>query len=393
MSHTRPSWLIKELDRDHVIVRSPTAQEPQPADWLERLHAALRLTSHTTVVGAKRVTADGHLVAMGEMVIHPKGLHRVGHGLNAHAYRFPEEVDASAGGVLLVKADAFQAARGTELLRGELGAVHLCLALRAAGGRCLVIPDVTVMDPFAPRPDAEERAAFARVWGFDCLAPDMDEVRDLYHASPLLWNVRLHGRPLPYDKYAGHGAALWMMYEHSQAFQHRADAIARLAAKAAPTGVVLNVACGDGLYAHLLAKQGLDVIGADTDQARLDLAAQRTADQHYPGPAPKFFIHTEFTLPLKKDAVRLIALIDVIERWPNSVRALRELNRVLAPGGGLLIVTPEWQYGVLPDYYHLTHYTADELLQLVPSSAPLRPVWVRRGDNAHGDLLALFAKT
>jgi 2-polyprenyl-3-methyl-5-hydroxy-6-metoxy-1,4-benzoquinol methylase len=57
--------------------------------------------------------------------------------------------------------------------------------------------------------------------------------------------------------------------------------------------------------------------------------------------------------------------MDVIEHLPNPVPILRELTRILAPGGQLLVITPEWRYGTSSDpTYHLTEYTCNELNQL-----------------------------
>jgi 2-polyprenyl-3-methyl-5-hydroxy-6-metoxy-1,4-benzoquinol methylase len=69
----------------------------------------------------------------------------------------------------------------------------------------------------------------------------------------------------------------------------------------------------------------------------------------------------------------------VIEHVPEDERIFTELNRILKPGGSLLLGTPdyarwqwvftEWVYArVLPHAYaheHITHYTLDSLRNLL----------------------------
>ena len=89
-------WII-EAARDGVVVihRAATAS-PQPPDWRQRLTESLRQLpgAGAGVVGAKRLTPDGRVFSMGELVVHPKGFHHLGRGVVREAYRFPEEVDA-----------------------------------------------------------------------------------------------------------------------------------------------------------------------------------------------------------------------------------------------------------------------------------------------------------
>jgi SAM-dependent methyltransferase len=67
-------------------------------------------------------------------------------------------------------------------------------------------------------------------------------------------------------------------------------------------------------------------------------------------------------MPFPDGAFRAALLLDVVEHLRNPVRALREIRRVLAPGGVLLVDTPAWRYGHRNDpTYHLDEYRAEEL--------------------------------
>jgi hypothetical protein len=161
-------WHI-ERDEDagvvwiHSSAPAPApAPAPEPADWRARMVAALRTLHDTAVVGAKRLTEEGRLFSMGEFIVHPKGFHHVGQGVLPQAYRFPEEVDAVAGGVLCVDGDAYDQVDGDTLVEGDLGLLELCLSLRRIGRRCIVVPQVAVTDTFTPAPDDDANAALRR---------------------------------------------------------------------------------------------------------------------------------------------------------------------------------------------------------------------------------------
>ena len=107
---------------DIVFIQSATARDIQPEDWRERLVSFIKLTA-IACVGAKRLAGNEkkHIFSMGEMLIHPKGYHHHGGETNFRCYRFPEEVDVIAGGVMAVDRKAFEAVHGASLLQGELG--------------------------------------------------------------------------------------------------------------------------------------------------------------------------------------------------------------------------------------------------------------------------------
>jgi dolichol-phosphate mannosyltransferase len=82
-----------------------------------------------------------------------------------------------------------------------------------------------------------------------------------------------------------------------------------------------------------------------------------------------------FALPFSSGAFRTVVCSQVIEHLPDDRTILEEIGRVLAPGGRLILGTPdyarplwwalEWLYGkILPGAYakeHITHFTRQEL--------------------------------
>jgi len=360
-------WTIAEHD-DDVLVAHRVDAPPEPADWADRLAGYLTLLPNVQLVGAKRLSRDGTVFSFGEFLVHPKGFHHWGKGAPAEAFRFPEEVDAIAGGAFAVERSAFEAAGGAAMLEGVLGAIELSLHIRMSGGRCIAVPDVVVTDETTPEPGKDEARSFQQQWGFDWNAADLDVARRRWRGTGLLWNVRLHGRAMPFEKYDQRPAMHWDSYAKVDVYRKRADHLAKLVAQNAATdgGMVLDLGCGDGLFTHLMAQQQLEAIGIDVEASAIEQAKAKTRGQPYAGNAPQFIATDGGALPFEDDSMQAVAMFDVIEHLPNPIALLREVARVLKPSGALILSTPAWQLGGWSDpIYHVTEYTMDELTRQI----------------------------
>lgn len=359
-------WHVEETD-SIVIVRdrSLSPADLQPEDWLQRIEAYFRVIPNLAAVGAKRITPTGRVLSMGEFLIHPKGFHHLGQDQPATSYRFPEEVDVIAGGLLAVRSDSFHRVGGLDNTLGDLAAIDLGLKLRHDGGRCIAIPDVAIVTPpeSSPDPTATEAIAFRDRWGFDWIAPDLDAVSAQYQGTGLLWSVRFWGQPLPFEKYLERPAVHWSNYAEVEHYRRRADHLTETIAKLTPAGLAVDLGCGDGLFTHLLALRGFEVLGIDPEAAGIKQArAHTSAYTTYPGPRPRFEVGTGSTLPLENETAQTVFMLDVIEHLPNPIRILTEAARVIKPGGHLFVTTPAAQFGASSDpIYHITEYSPAEL--------------------------------
>lgn len=386
-------WRIDAEGHDaFVVIQQATVDRSHiaPADWLDRFAAYLRDLPNVSVVGAKRISAGRQLVSMGEFIIHPKGFHSLGEGLPADAYRFPEEVDAIAGGIVAIDRAVWDQLGGLDDAMGPLALLDLSLRARRAGGRCIVVPDVIVQDETALTQRVPEDEHFTQRWGFDRLSPDLDNVRARYAGTGLLWNVRFWGAALRFEKYDQRPALHWRSYAEVDPFRQRADHLVKMLRNLTPRGVAVDLGCGDGLYAHLLAKQGIQVIGFDPEPSAIEQANQATKDQAYPGRRPRFECIAPGPLPLAGGTASTVFMLDVIEHLPNPTAVLREASRLVAPGGHLIVSTPAWQFGGSSDpTYHVCEYTMPELERQIEAVTGMRVVNRAQITGIYRDIIAI----
>jgi len=139
------------------------------------------------------------------------------------------------------------------------------------------------------------------------------------------------GREPQYDSFAGE------FHQHAEdaiynAYYDRPACLDLLGDVAGQT--VLDAACGPGLYARELLARGARVIGFDQSPRMIEIAAQTA-------PGGEFRAH-DLADPLSwlPDASVDLALCALaIHYVDDRVRALRELRRVLRPGGALVLST------------------------------------------------------
>jgi len=166
-----------------------------------------------------------------------------------------------------------------------------------------------------------------------------------------MWRLRNSASAADYD-WRAFDSPVWLQ-RRWQRSRHRA-----VLGLVEESGSVLDVGCGSShIIADLPAAVGLDV-----NHAKLRWLHPR----HRP------LVQASATvLPFADGSFRTVICSQVVEHLPDSDALWRELGRVVAPGGCLILGTPdygrplwhaiEWAYGVLlPDAYageHITHYT------------------------------------
>ncbi|MFE9610710.1 class I SAM-dependent methyltransferase [Streptomyces sp. NPDC006012] len=140
---------------------------------------------------------------------------------------------------------------------------------------------------------------------------------------------------------------------------------------------VLDIGCGTGAFALLLAARGIEVVGVDPALASLDVARAK------PGGERVRWIHGDATglPPLRVDLATMTAnvaqgIVDP-QAWQETLRGARE---ALRPGGCLVFETRDparraWAEWTRDDTRHVTRIpgvgTVDSWLQVTEVSLPL----------------------
>ena len=97
---------------------------------------------------------------------------------------------------------------------------------------------------------------------------------------------------------------------------------------------VLDVGCGDGVLSLAAAEQGADVTGVDPDARMLDAARRRSVGATL---AVRFAEGRVERLPFPDSTFDAVLAVTVLCFVPDADTAVREMARVLKPGGRLVI--------------------------------------------------------
>ncbi|HEV2982717.1 MAG TPA: methyltransferase domain-containing protein [Solirubrobacteraceae bacterium] len=140
-------------------------------------------------------------------------------------------------------------------------------------------------------------------------------------------------------------------------YRGRRRVIARVidALALSPRPRILDAGCGSGRNMVDLARRGT-VTGIELSDTSVALARERGAGEVIAG--------SVMQMPFASDSFDLAVCLDVIEHLEDDVGALRELRRVVSPGGALLVTVPAYQWlwsGHDEVNHHQRRYTAGTL--------------------------------
>ncbi len=317
------------------------------------------------VVGPKQLRPDGRIHAFGDWILHPNGYTHLAAGMDRYAVQTPMEVDHVMGCFYCHRRAVYEEIGGYDeaILRGQT--IDFGLRARLHGWSCFAVPHIEFIHAHGHRTvrkttaDSQEGVrnaldVFEQKWGFNRIAPDMDEVRRRYAGTPLLWNARFFATPVdgwPCDALSSVTEPIqiertdWVRYTKDAAFKNNVDLrialtldVVRQTGRPGKIGVVGS---GCGLLPHLLATQGVNVIATERLQPWVNFAQRCVVNQKYPdGTARPQFLHQSHPrrLPIETGAVDLLLIYDQLERHPNPVALLREAHRVLKPDGLLVLL-------------------------------------------------------
>lgn len=116
------------------------------------------------------------------------------------------------------------------------------------------------------------------------------------------------------------------------------DALIATAARFAPHGRWLDVGCGTGTFMKQIQAKGIPAEGIELTKERREAALRETRSTVYDAPLE--------TLKMPPNCYAAVTLINVFSHLTNPADTLREIQRVLMPGGALLLHTGEIGPGV-----------------------------------------------
>ncbi|MCD2201525.1 methyltransferase domain-containing protein [Halobacterium sp. KA-4] len=118
---------------------------------------------------------------------------------------------------------------------------------------------------------------------------------------------------------------------------------------------VLDVGCGTGVISLLLAELGHDVVGVDFAPEMLERARAKARRTDY---SITFHRGDAEALALPDDTVDLVTARHLVWTLPSPTAALQEWQRVVEPGGRILLIEGYWDHDEPWDEYEHMH---DEL--------------------------------
>ena len=138
----------------------------------------------------------------------------------------------------------------------------------------------------------------------------------------------------------------------------------------------IDVGAGAGRHSYEALRRGADVTAFDMDEVELKgvdnmFGAMQLEGEVPPGGQGRVEVGTILDMPYEDGTFDVVLASEILEHVPEDVTAIRELTRILAPGGMLAVTVPRW----LPEKIcwalsdeshaneggHIRIYTADEL--------------------------------
>jgi dolichol-phosphate mannosyltransferase len=177
-----------------------------------------------------------------------------------------------------------------------------------------------------------------------------------------MWRLRNSVAAMDYDHRA-FDSPIWLQrYWQRTRYRIIHDAVAT--ARRDRAGRLLDIGCGSSRIIQDLP----DAVALEYSRSKLRFLRGRN----------RLLVQASaFALPFASESFATVICSEVIEHIPDAPEILAEMTRVLAPGGTLILGTPdygrrlwwilEWIYGtLLPGAYaqeHITHFTAQSLRQ------------------------------
>lgn len=133
------------------------------------------------------------------------------------------------------------------------------------------------------------------------------------------------------------------------------------AAKETVSGkVVLDIASGTGYGTNILSQKAQKVFGVDVSKDAIEYAKK-----NYSGKNIEFILGDASKIPLQTNQVDVVVSFETIEHIPNYKEFIKEVKRVLKPGGFLIVSTPNDDEYPEDNEFHVHEFTLEEFKDLM----------------------------
>ncbi|MDP5030997.1 MAG: class I SAM-dependent methyltransferase [Paraglaciecola sp.] len=123
---------------------------------------------------------------------------------------------------------------------------------------------------------------------------------------------------------------------------------------------VLDIACGNGYGVRMMSEVLTEVHGADIDFEIIAYAENKSEQTNV-----SYFVQDVNNMDFDDASYDAVTSFETLEHVPAE-SYLKELRRVIKPGGMLIISTPQNSFGHIPvNACHLVEYSLESLLKLV----------------------------
>jgi ubiquinone/menaquinone biosynthesis C-methylase UbiE len=126
----------------------------------------------------------------------------------------------------------------------------------------------------------------------------------------------------------------------------------------------LDIASGEGYGSHLLSKEAHKVTGVDISEEAVFHANRKYGSKTN----LTYQVGSASAIPLEDSSVDIVTSFETLEHTSEHVEFLKEIKRVLVPGGLLIMSTPDTiPYKVREPInpYHVKELTTEEFEQLI----------------------------
>ncbi len=122
-------------------------------------------------------------------------------------------------------------------------------------------------------------------------------------------------------------------------------------------GDLLEIGCGEGRGVELLAPKAESYTAVD----KIEVVVESLSSKH---PEGSFIQANIPPLPFEDNSFDTVVSFQVIEHIKDDTTYLKEINRILKPGGKAYISTPNIKMTLSRNPWHIREYTAQELTDL-----------------------------